>query len=171
MDSMQHGTPPIARHTLPGLTSSGLPVAMAPTVREADCSAAPATVWAACFADMQWERWDPDVRAVKDVAGGCTSGATFTFVMKEGPMKEVACTLSDVVEAESLTFSGSAMAGLLSFSGTITLRPTDSGGSHVKYEFGLGGPIGMVAGIFNSAPVVEGTENGLANIVRIAEEA
>lgn len=144
---------------------------MAPTVREADCAATAATIWTSCFVDMKWERWDPDVEAVKDVVGGLADGSTFTFVMKDGPVKETPCKLSNVKDAESLTFSGAAMGGLMSFSGTITLAPNDGGGTHVKYEFGLGGPLGMLVNVLPGAAVVDGVEGGLANIVRISEEA
>ena len=46
-----------------------------------------------------------------NLQGGLMDGGTFDFMMKEGPVKRVPCKLSNVNEAESLTFSGRAMGG------------------------------------------------------------
>jgi hypothetical protein len=144
---------------------------MAPTVRESDCKATPAIIWKTCFADMKFDKWDPDVSAIEDVSGECVNDTSFTFVMKEGPIKKIPCTLSDVKENESLRFTGKAMLGLMAFDGLIEITTKDDSTSHIKYTFDMTGLLGLAVMQLNPQPVVGGTEGGLANIVKLSEEA
>mmetsp|Transcript_28936 Transcript_28936/g.40572 ORF Transcript_28936/g.40572 Transcript_28936/m.40572 type:complete len:152 (+) Transcript_28936:80-535(+) len=147
---------------------------MAPVEREALVKATPKTIWTTCFQDMKWEKWDPDIVEVTNVRnGGFMDGGTFDFVMKEGSMKVVPCTLSNFVHEKSFTFSGSVMGGFLSFVGTIELTPTAETEKETKvnYTFELSGCLGSLLSCANPKPIVDGTENGLANIVRLSEEA
>eukprot|EP00568_Trieres_chinensis_P008787 CAMPEP_0183307270 /NCGR_PEP_ID=MMETSP0160_2-20130417/17233_1 /TAXON_ID=2839 ORGANISM="Odontella Sinensis, Strain Grunow 1884" /NCGR_SAMPLE_ID=MMETSP0160_2 /ASSEMBLY_ACC=CAM_ASM_000250 /LENGTH=162 /DNA_ID=CAMNT_0025470823 /DNA_START=181 /DNA_END=669 /DNA_ORIENTATION=- len=154
---------------------------MAPVVRSSDVKASPSTIWSSCFSDMKWEKWDPDVTEMIDVEGGLTEGGTFQFVMKEGPVKTCPCRLSNVVKDKSLTFSGSAMGGMLTFEGTFELVPKEGGEEDtattttattttVNYTFGMEGCLGSLVSMANPKAIVEGTEAGLANVVRISEE-
>ena len=143
---------------------------MAPVERTANAAAAPNTIWQTCFTNTEdFAKWDPDVSAVTNAEGGCADGGKFTFVMKEGPMKEIHCVLSDVAQNERLTFSGGALAGLMKFNGTIELTPKDDLNTTVKYTFHLQGLIGSL--LSGTKSVVEGTEGGLTNIVKMSEEA
>merc|ERR1719296_35077 len=92
------------------------------------------------------------------------------FHMKTGSV--LLCTLSNVAENKSLTFSGSAVGGLMKFEGIIHLEPTDDDSTtKVKYSFGMSGAVGSVFQYIQSKYVVGGTETGLENIVRMSEEA
>uniref|UniRef100_A0A7S0PXA3 Polyketide cyclase/dehydrase n=1 Tax=Coccolithus braarudii TaxID=221442 RepID=A0A7S0PXA3_9EUKA len=136
-------------------------------VRTDDVRATPARIWSACFTDMKWETWDPDVVELANVQGGLVDGGSFDFIMKEGPVKRVPCKLSNVNEAESLTFSGRAMGGLLTFKGTVELKPKEGTSTTITYTFELGGCVGGLAG--NSKAVVGGVEQGLANMKSLSE--
>mmetsp|Transcript_6748 Transcript_6748/g.8207 ORF Transcript_6748/g.8207 Transcript_6748/m.8207 type:complete len:150 (-) Transcript_6748:226-675(-) len=146
---------------------------MAPVESEAIAKAKASTIWKTCFQDMKWEKWDPDVVEVTNIQnGGFMEGGTFDFVMKEGPVKVIPCTISNFQHEKSITFSGSAMGGLLSFSGTIELTPQENDNeTKVYYTFALSGCLGSIVSFANPKPIVAGTENGLANIVRLSEEA
>jgi hypothetical protein len=144
---------------------------MAPCVRESDVKATPATIWKTCFADMKFEKWDPDVVRLEDVSGECKDGTTLSFIMKEGPIKKVPCKLSDVKENESLRFYGIAMGGAMSFDGLIEITAKDDNTSHIKYTFALNGFLGSMVSWLNPTPIVSGTEGGLANMVKLSEEA
>jgi len=118
---------------------------------------------------MKWEQWDPDLIEVKDVSGGCVDGTTCVFAMKNG--SDVPITLCDVVENESLTFKGSAAGGMLSCVGTIKISKVDNKTSKIDYTFEISGCVGFLLSTFNNKVVVEGTEHGLENIVKLSEEA
>ena len=53
---------------------------MGPVERQADAKATPGNVWSACFADFQWEKWDPDL------ADGCTLSATAPSIRRRAGM-------------------------------------------------------------------------------------
>ena len=154
---------------------------MGKVTREGTAQAHPSTIWRTCFAPMRWETWDPDVERLENVetnshGTGLFNGNTFTFVMKTGT--SIPTTVSDVVENESLVFSGSLLGGLVGFQGRIDMTPTDTTGddggaptTHIKYSFGMNGFLGGVLGWVKSGEVVNGTEQGLANIIKMSEEA
>eukprot|EP00339_Tiarina_fusa_P028288 CAMPEP_0117047172 /NCGR_PEP_ID=MMETSP0472-20121206/32608_1 /TAXON_ID=693140 ORGANISM="Tiarina fusus, Strain LIS" /NCGR_SAMPLE_ID=MMETSP0472 /ASSEMBLY_ACC=CAM_ASM_000603 /LENGTH=146 /DNA_ID=CAMNT_0004759787 /DNA_START=26 /DNA_END=463 /DNA_ORIENTATION=- len=144
---------------------------MAPCVEESVVKASPATIWKACFAHMEWEKWDPDVTHMEDVSGGCEEGTLCTFMMKEGPIKRIPCKLSGVKENESLTFSGSVMAGLMQFQGTITISANDDDTSTINYAFDMFGLLGSFVYWAKPEAVLGGTKGGLDNMVKISEEA
>jgi hypothetical protein len=141
------------------------------TVRESDVKATPATIWKVCFADMKFDKWDPDVKEMIDVTGGCENGTEFKFVMEEGPIKIVPCKLSDVKENESLRFTGAAAGGMIKFDGLIEITPKDAESSHIKFSFVMKGLLGTPIMWLSPRPAVEGTEGGLQNMVRLSEEA
>lgn len=144
---------------------------MAPVERGETFAAKPETIWKACFSHMKWELWDADVAEVIDVQGdGCVSGTKCVFVMKDGGMK-ASTALSNVVENERLTFSGSMLGGAASFQGDIELTPQDGGKTLVNYTFHMKGCVGAILNAFKKDAIVGGTEVGLANIGRLSEEA
>jgi hypothetical protein len=146
---------------------------MAPYVRESLVKATPATIWKTCFTPMKWESWDPDVEALEDVSGDCVNGTTFIFIMKEGSMKKIPVSLSDVKEKESVRFSGVVLGGMMKFDGLIeiTTAKDDANASNVKYSFDMFGPLGSMVNWLNPAPVTEGVEKGLENIKKLSEGA
>jgi hypothetical protein len=92
--------------------------------------------------------------------------------MKDRGMK-IPQTLTGVKKNESLTFSGTFYGS--NIVGTITLTPDNNDKSKTKtkvtYSFDMDGCLGSIIKTFRSEYVVGGTENGLANIVRLSEEA
>jgi hypothetical protein len=106
-----------------------------------------------------------------DVSGGCEDGTTFTFVMKDGGTR-IPQTLSGVKKNESLTFSGTFYGS--NITGIITLTQvegSDKTKTKVDYSFDINGCVGFVVKTLRSEHVIGGTENGLANMVRLSEEA
>ena len=159
---------------------------MAPCVREADrVKALPSTIWKTCIADMNWERWDEDVvRLEQQGDGGGDSnqllqlreGLSFIFIMKEGPVFEIPVTVLNVKQNELVEYRGSVMYGLIKVWGKIEISPSNSNEtatdlSRIKYSFQLSGFLGSISMWKNPTPVIHGTETGLANIVRMSEEA
>ena len=142
--------------------------------RESVAAASASTIWNACFRDMRWESWDEDVARMEnvDAAAGLVEGATATFVMKEGsggfqlPIRAV-----DVAENRAFTFRGTKAGGALGFTGTIQLEERGAGKTLIRYSFSMHGLIGGPFSWFNRKACVDGTETGLANIVRLSEEA
>ena len=137
--------------------------------RSETVKATPETIWSSCFEKMKWETWDPDVKELKDVSGGCVNDTSFVFVMNDGtnfPMK-----LSNVTEFQTLTATGSSAGGLIKASLTVLISPVDAKSSKIDYSFGLTGLVGAMVGFFKKKGVVHGTEAGLANMVKISEEA
>lgn len=83
-----------------------------------------------------------------------------------------ACKLSNVKENESLTFSGTMFGGAMGFEGSILLTPVDGENkTRIDYRFELNKFLGGLIMFLNSKPVVAGTDTGLANIIRLSEEA
>ena len=144
---------------------------MAPVERSSVVNATAETIWKTCFEPMKSDSWDPDVKELQDVSGPCENGTTFIFVMNDG--SKVPTALSKVEANRTLTFSGSILGGAMGFSGTVDLKPqdTDPTRTQVTYRFGLRGCVGGVFALLKSEMVVGGTEGGLANIVRMSEDA
>lgn len=142
--------------------------------RESVASASPTTIWNTCFAHMKWDVWDPDVERMEDIDEdkGLVEGTTATFVMKkESGGGKLPIVVVDLEQYKKFTFKGSIMGGLLKFIGTIVLEETGENETLVKYTFGMKGLVGTIFSAVNSKAVVGGTENGLANIVKLSEEA
>ena len=133
--------------------------------------ASPATIWNTCFAPMKWESWDEDVVRLKDVSGPCKDGTKFLFVMKDG--YEATTVLSNVKQDQRLTFSGSMMGGWTRFKGIIELIPDPDGQKQTKvdYTFEMSGMLGRIVNFVAKSKVVQGTEHGLQNIIRLSEAA
>lgn len=107
-----------------------------------------------------------------DVSGGCHDGTTFTFVMKAGGM-QIPQTLSGVKKNESITFYGTYCGSKIL--GTITLSPDYSDETNTKtkvnYIFYMEWCVGSILKTLNPKAIIEGTEMGLANMVRLSEDA
>jgi hypothetical protein len=91
--------------------------------------------------------------------------------MKDRGMK-IPQTLSGVKKNESLTFSGTFYGS--NIIGTITLTPvegSDKTKTKVDYSFDMNGFVGSIIRTLRSEYVIGGTENGLANMIRLSEEA
>jgi hypothetical protein len=90
--------------------------------------------------------------------------------MKDRGMK-IPQTLSGVKKNESLTFSGTFYGS--NIIGTITLTPDNSDKTKTKvdYSFDMDGCLGFIIKTLRSEYVIGGTENGLANMIRLSEEA
>lgn len=143
---------------------------MAPVERSAVAEATPETIWKTCFSPMKWEAWDVDVDHLDNVSGECVEGTTFDFVMKEGNLV-IPNVLINVEENKKLTFVGKFARGLMKNMGTVTLTPEGSNKTKIDYTFELQGPLGWIFGHVKSEAVVGGTEEGLANMVKLSEEA
>jgi uncharacterized protein YndB with AHSA1/START domain len=144
---------------------------MAACVRESDVKASPATVWKACIADMKWEKWDEDVVCLEGVEKGLTEGENIVFVMKDGAIPKIPVKLTTVKENEHLEYTGSVLYGLMKFRGSVEISAKDESTSRIKYSFSMTGLIGRPINFFKPTLVVHGTETGLANMVRLSEEA
>ena len=118
---------------------------------------------------MKWDVWDPDLKEVKDASGGCEEGTTCVFAMKDG--NDIPITLSNVVKEKSVDFSGGGLGGMIGAVGKVKITPVTSQTSKIDYSFELKGCLGSIFGILNKKLVVEGTEGGLANMVKLSEEA
>ena len=143
------------------------------TTREAVAKATAETIWKTCFVPMKWETWDPDVEKLEDVTANAKGeklydGSKFTFVMTTGI--KAPCTIT-MKEYESLIFKGAFFKGLVGFEGKILLAPVEEASTKLTYSFSLTGMLGGVMGMINKKAVVEGTEKGLENIVKLSEEA
>jgi len=130
--------------------------------------AKPETIWKACFDHMKFELWDPDVTELKNVSGPCVDGTKFDFGMNSGSM--VPAELSDVKRNECLTFTGKAFAGMLMFKGTIVLSSQNDDRTKIEYTFETTGFIGKLAGSLGKKRIIHGTEEGLANMIKLSKE-
>jgi hypothetical protein len=144
---------------------------MAPVVRSATVKATPSKIWS-IFGDMKWESWDPDLESVENIEGGFADGATATFVMKKesGGMK-FPIVITNFIPEKQFTFEGKAVGGLLKFAGTFELEPKTDNETTVTFTYSMTGMLGGLMTMFNSKAVVGGTEGGLANVVKLSEEA
>ena len=97
-------------------------------------AATPETIWKACFSHMKWERWDPDLNAVKKVSGNgdCEEGTTCIFAMADGT--DIPITLSNVVMNKSVDFNGGKLGGMVRAEGTVRITPIDSMNSKIDYR-------------------------------------
>ena len=142
---------------------------MAPIEASATVAATPETIWQTCFASMKWESWDPDLDAVTDASGGCEEGTTCIFAMKDG--NKIPIKLSNVEKNKSVDFSGGMFYGLLGAEGKVQISSIDDATSKIDYSFELKGFIGSIVSVVKKRECVEGTEGGLANMVKLSEEA
>ena len=142
---------------------------MAPIEASATVAATPETIWQTCFAPMKWESWDPDLKAVTDVSGGCEDGTTCIFAMKDG--NNIPIKLSNVVKNESVDFSSGMFYGLLGAEGKVKISSLDDDTSKIDYSFELKGFLGSIVSVVKKKECVEGTEGGLANMVKLSEDA
>jgi len=100
-------------------------------------AAPPATVWAALF--------DPDVLKASvpgcsELTGSAEDGFDAVVTQKVGPVKATfrgTVTVTDRVEGESCTLTGSGKGGAAGFArgeARVTLAPTDDGGTRLSYQ-------------------------------------
>ncbi len=145
---------------------------MAPVSRSAVCQATPETIWKACFEDMKFENWDPNMMGLSEVNGPCQDGTSFNFDMKSGNLK-LPTTLSNTVKNQSLTFSGGLLMNSFKFKGDVVITPQQDDGnkSKIEYTFEVTGALGALANLFINSQNVRGVEDGLANMIKLSEEA
>ncbi len=105
---------------------------MAPVEVSSNVAATPETIWETCFVPMKWETWDPDLKELKDVSGGCEEGTTCIFAMKDG--SDIPITLSNVVKEKSVDFSGGVMGGMIGAVGKVVITPVTSMTSKIDYR-------------------------------------
>ena len=127
------------------------------------------TIWNTCLAPMKWQEWDHNIKQLREVSGGCENGTTCIFEQKDG--KDFHFTLSNVTQNKSVTFSGVALGGTIKAEGNIVITPVDNFSTRIDYSFELSGSIGFVVAVLRKRAVVEGTEVGLKNMVKMSEEA
>lgn len=102
-----------------------------------EIQADPATVFAAL---LDAEVLKACVSGAQEVEGNPQEGYTATVVQKVGPVKATfkgQVTMSDMVENQSLTISGEGKGGAAGFAkggASVTLSPTDGGGTLLAYE-------------------------------------
>ena len=142
---------------------------MAPCEVSATLSATPETIWKTCLEPMKWENWDPDLKAINDLSGGCENGSSMVFAMNDG--SNIPITLSNVVKNKSVDFKGGALGGLLKAEGKIRITPVDETTSKIDYSFELLGAFGPLVALVKKKEVVEGTQGGLDNMVKMSKEA
>lgn len=117
----------------------------------------------------RWELWDHNIRKLRDVSGGCENGTTCIFEQKDG--KDFSFKLSNIAKNKSVTFSGVALGGAIKAEGKVLITPVDNFSTKIEYSFELSGSVGFVVAVLKKRAVVEGTEAGLANMVKMAQEA
>lgn len=151
---------------------------MGKPVRFSDIThASPKTIWDTCISNFQWEAWDHDVQQLSDVSGKCVAGTTFTFDMKDG--SQIPVTLTEVNEHKFISYKGTIAGGSVQIQSTISFEPmvdTDSNTSNkpqtrVTYQFAITGILGPVVNFLKWKMIVDGTKTGLANIIRLSEDA
>ncbi|KAL7533074.1 hypothetical protein ACHAXR_005029 [Thalassiosira sp. AJA248-18] len=142
---------------------------MAPVEVSATVKATPETIWQTCFDPMKWESWDPDLKEVRDVSGSCEDGTTCVFAMNDG--SNIPITLSNVEKNKSLDFKGGILGGVVRAEGKVLISPLDSSTSKIDYSFELLGFVGYIVAMAKKKMVVEGTQGGLDNMVKMSEEA
>ena len=142
---------------------------MAPIRVSAAVKATPTAIWETCFAPMKWQIWDPDLAEMQDVSGGCEDGATCIFAMNDGSSFPI--ELSNVKKNESVDFSGGALGGMLRAEGKVLISTVDDTTSKIDYSFELKGFLGSIVSVIKKKECVHGTEGGLANMVKLSEEA
>ncbi len=117
---------------------------------------------------MKWQEWDHNLLKLRDVSGKCENGTTAIFEQKDG--KEFLFTLHDVEKDKCVMFSGQALGGSLKAEGNIVITPIDNFSTRIEYSFELSGAVGFVVALLRKRDVVEGTEEGLRNMVKMVEE-
>ena len=143
--------------------------------RESLCAASASTIWDTCFRNMKWDSWDPDVERMEDIdeSSVLKEGATATFVMeKSSGGSKFPIMAVDVEENKAFTFKGGMLGGMVKVLGIIVLEEKEGENETlVKYTFSMTGLVGTAVAALTSKAIVGGTEGGLANIVKLSEEA
>lgn len=104
-----------------------------------------------------------------NVSGPCENGTTCIFEQKDG--NSFLFTLSNVEQYKRIHFSGNSFGGTIKTEGKIMISPVDNFSTRIEYSFELSGSIGFIVAVLRKKAVVEGTEAGLANMVKLCEEA
>mmetsp|Transcript_5907 Transcript_5907/g.10152 ORF Transcript_5907/g.10152 Transcript_5907/m.10152 type:complete len:113 (+) Transcript_5907:247-585(+) len=108
---------------------------------------------------------------MKDVsgAGGCEEGATCIFAMNDG--SNIPIILSNVEKNKNVDFKGCVFGGIVRAEGKVMISPVDSSTSKIDYSFEMKGFVGSIVAKLKKKEVVEGTQGGLDNMVKMSEEA
>ena len=136
--------------------------------RSAVIKAKPETIWK-LYAPVEWIKWDPDVKSVENVSGeGFSQGMSADMMMHNG-MKFTA-TFPVVKENEYFEMTSKLFGGLVKcqMSHKLEAKPE---GTLLVYKFGFAGPLGGLLQWAQEKPIVDGTEDGLKNIVEMSEAA
>ena len=142
-------------------------------MKRQDIVNAPAsTIWKTCFEDLEFDKWDPDLKEISNKSTEkCEEGTKMTFVMKDGNILPM--VLSNVKENESMTFAGGVLMNTLFGVGAFILTPVedDLNKTKVDYSFELRGCLGVMLSVVNKDGLIAGTEHGLANVKEMSEKA
>lgn len=137
--------------------------------RSAMVAARPETIWK-LYAPAMWPKWDMDVTGVENVSGSglLSQGHTADMTMKDGT--KFTATFPQVRENEFFEMKATLFGGLVvcQMSHTLEVKPE---GTHILYKFGFTGALGGLIQWANNKDCVRGTEEGLENVKRLAEEA
>ena len=146
---------------------------MAPFVCSSSVLASPSTIWSRCLAPMTFEEWDDDVTSLEGIEKGLVQGGSYTFLMKTTSLRRIPIVVTSVIENERMAYTGTALLGLIRFKGLIEISSTSKAPdvSQIKYTFDMYGALGAIIYYFQPHPAVHGTKTGLANLVRLSEEA
>jgi len=117
---------------------------------------------------MKWESWDPDLKCLEKAPNSPIDGSTFTFVMKTG--KRIKATL-EATENERLGYLASFWGSSGKLECEILLVEKERGMTEIQYSFGLLGCVGSLWRSVISKTITIGVEKGLANIIKISEDA
>lgn len=138
--------------------------------RTQHCAASPEKVWARVFESFQWHEWDPDINHVDHEGQSFEEGATVTIVMKNGLRGQT--SLHRVAPYTLFVYRGSFWHGSLGYEASFSIQPTAADDTcQISYEFGLSGMLGWFTTKANEKIILHGVEEGLKNMVRLAEEA
>ena len=69
------------------------------------------------------------------------------------------------------TFSGSFFCGLAHFQGDVELQGGGADSCTIFYSFEMGGIVGSLFASISKKAIIEGTEKGLENMVKLSEDA
>uniref|UniRef100_A0A7S1G304 Coenzyme Q-binding protein COQ10 START domain-containing protein n=2 Tax=Corethron hystrix TaxID=216773 RepID=A0A7S1G304_9STRA len=133
--------------------------------------APPEAVWSYLSVPKNWPEWDPDITSI--VEGDGTDEA----VMVEGSKMAVqfsngmagTCNFPVAEPHKFCRWEFSFFAGLMKGIGTFTLTPQESDDGTVTkfdYTFSMEGFVGSIMSVVGNKAIIEGTENGLANIAK-----
>lgn len=140
---------------------------MQPVTRIAETELSVARIWAR-LSVMDWQAWDPDVQAMKDIKGGLAQDASFTYILNNGI--EFQSRFDRVSPQKEIHWSGSAKWGLLGYRAALNFTEMPNG-CRIDYQFEMTRPFGWVVNWRYYDLVIHGVEEGLNGILREAAKS